>query len=105
MRRDVFQAIADPTRRAIVTMLAVHAMTPNALASHFDTTRQAISKHIRVLVECQLVKQEHKGREIHYHLNGRKMKEVADWIEPFRMLWDKRFAQLDEVLNTLKRKR
>jgi DNA-binding transcriptional ArsR family regulator len=86
-------------------MLAVQAMTPNALAAHFDTTRQAISKHIRVLAECQLVRQELKGREIHYHLNGKKMKEVADWIEPFRALWDKRFAQLDDVLNTLKHKR
>jgi DNA-binding transcriptional ArsR family regulator len=105
MRRDVFQAIADPTRRAILLLIATQAMTPNALAEHFDSTRQAVSKHIKILTECQLVKQEQTGREIFYHLNPKKMKEVADWLEPFRQLWEARFNQLDNVLKTLKSKK
>lgn len=102
MRRDVFQAIADPSRRAILGLLAVGAMTPNALATHFDTSRQAISKHIKILTECQLVKQEQSGREIYYHFNAKKLKEVDKWLEPFRVLWETRFAQLDNVLKNLK---
>jgi DNA-binding transcriptional ArsR family regulator len=105
MRRDVFQAIADPTRRAIITLIAVHAMTPNALAEHFDTSRQAVSKHLRILTECQLVKQEQTGREIYYHFNPKKMKEVADFIEPFRQMWETRFNQLDKVLVNMKSKK
>jgi DNA-binding transcriptional ArsR family regulator len=105
MRRDVFQAIADPTRRAILTLIALQAMTPNALAEHFDSSRQAVSKHIRVLTECQLLRQEDAGREIYYHLNARKMKEIADWLEPFKKLWDTRFNQLDTVLAKLKTKK
>lgn len=104
MRRDVFQAIADPTRRAILTLIAMQAMTPNALAEHFDTSRQAVSKHIKVLTECQLVKQELSGREIYYHFNPKKMKEVDRWLEPFRNLWEDRFSKLDHVLNQLKKK-
>ena len=102
MRRDVFQAIADPTRRAIIGLIALQAMTPNALAEHFDTTRQAVSKHLRILVECQLVKQEQTGREIYYHFNAKKMKDVADFIEPFRKMWESRFTKLDKVLSTIK---
>ena len=102
MRRDVFQAIADPSRRAILGLLAVGAMTPNALAAHFDTSRQAISKHIKILTECQLVKQEQSGREIYYHFNPKKLKEVDKWLEPFRALWETRFAQLDTVLKNIK---
>ena len=102
MRRDVFQAIADPTRRAIIVLVATQAMTPNALAEHFDSTRQAISKHLRILTECELVKQEQNGREIYYHLDAKKIKEVADFIEPFRQMWDTRFNQLDNVLSTIK---
>ena len=101
MRRDVFQAIADPTRRAIIALIALRAMTPNALAEHFDTTRQAVSKHLRVLTECQLLKQEQQGREIYYRLDVTKIKEVDQWIEPFRSLWESRFNQLDDVLTTL----
>lgn len=101
-RRDVFQAIADPTRRAILGLLAIHAMTPNALAEHFDTSRQAVSKHIKVLTECKLVSQEQAGREIYYHFQPKKMKEISDWLEPFRQLWESRFDQLDEVLKKLK---
>jgi DNA-binding transcriptional ArsR family regulator len=105
MRRDVFQAIADPTRRAIITLIALHAMTPNALAEHFDSSRQAVSKHLRILTECQLVKQEQEGREIYYHFNPKKMKEVADFIEPFRQMWETKFNQLDKVLSTMKTKK
>lgn len=98
MRRDVFQAIADPTRRAILALLAIHAMTPNAIAEHFDSSRQAISKHIKILTECQLVNQEQSGREIHYHFNPQKMKEVDSWVAQFRAQWESRFDQLDELL-------
>lgn len=102
MRRDVFQAIADPTRRAILSLIALQAMTPNTLAQHFDSTRQAVSKHIKILTACDLVQQEKMGREIYYQLNPQKMKEVSDWLDPFRKLWDERFAKLDNVLNHLK---
>ena len=105
MRLDVFQAIADPTRRAILTLLAFQAMTPNALAAHFDSTRQAVSKHIRILTECGLVKQEQSGREIYYHFNPKKMKEVDQWLEPFRQQWENRFQQLDKLLKNPKNKK
>ena len=105
MRRDVFQAIADPTRRAILTLLALQAMTPNAIAEHFDSTRQAVSKHIQILAECQLVKQKQSGREIYYHFNPKKMKEVDKWLQPFRAMWEDRFKQLDNVLKNVKNKR
>ncbi|MCZ8216367.1 MAG: metalloregulator ArsR/SmtB family transcription factor, partial [Cyclobacteriaceae bacterium] len=83
MRRDVFQAIADPTRRAILLLIAAQAMTPNSLAEHFDSSRQAISKHLRILTECQLVSQEQSGREIYYQLNADKMKEIDKWLDQF----------------------
>ncbi len=102
MRRDVFQAIADPTRRAILTLIAVQSMTPNALAEHFDTTRQSVSKHLKILTECELVKQEQNGREIYYQLELKKMKEIDKWLDQFRKLWEKRFDQLDNVLSTIK---
>jgi len=105
MRRDVFQAIADPTRRAIIALIALQAMTPNAIAEHFDTTRQAVSKHLRILTECELVKQEHQGREIFYHLEIDKMKEIDKWLEQFRKIWETRFDQLDQVLSTLNSQR
>jgi DNA-binding transcriptional ArsR family regulator len=105
MRRDVFQAIADPTRRAILVLIALQAMTPNGLAAHFDTSRQAVSKHIKILTECQLVKQEQNGREIYYQLNPKKMKEIDNWLEPFRAMWETRFNQLDKVLSTLKKQK
>lgn len=105
MRRDVFQAIADPTRRAIIMLIAFQAMTPNAIAEHFDTTRQAVSKHLRILTECQLVKQEQSGREIYYHFNPKKMKEVSDFIEPFRKMLESKFNQLDKVLINIKNKK
>ena len=102
MRRDIFQAIADPTRRAIVMLLAVQAMTPNAMAEHFETSRQAVSKHIQILVECDLLEQEQQGREIQYHLKAAKMHEIEIWLEQFKALMAKRFNQLDDVLNQLK---
>jgi DNA-binding transcriptional ArsR family regulator len=103
MRRDIFQAIADPTRRAIIALIALQAMTPNALAENFHITRQAVSKHLRILTECELVKQEFKGREIYYQLEIDKMKEIDEWIEQFRKIWETRFNQLDELLATVKK--
>jgi DNA-binding transcriptional ArsR family regulator len=105
MKRDVFQAIADPTRRAIIALIALQAMTPNAIAENFHTTRQAISKHLRILTECELVKQEQQGREIYYSLEILKMKEIDEWLEQYRKIWESRFDQLDDVLATINRKR
>ena len=105
MRRDVFQAIADPTRRAIITLIALQAMTPNAIAEHFDSSRQAVSKHLRILTECELVKQEQQGREIYYQLEIKKMKEIEKWLDQLRKLWEERFNQLDKVLATIKNKK
>mgnify|MGYP001288020854 CR=1 FL=1 len=102
-RRDVFQAIADPTRRAIITLIAVQAMTPNHIAEHFNTTRQAVSKHLRILTECELVTQEQHGREIYYQLELNKMKEIDKWLSQFRKIWETRFNQLDEVLAKIKK--
>ena len=103
MRRDIFQAIADPTRRAIIALIALQAMTPNALAEHFDTTRQAVSKHLRILTECELVTQDQKGREIFYSLEIEKMKEIDKWLEQYRKIWETRLNQLDELLATIKK--
>ncbi|MDJ1506884.1 metalloregulator ArsR/SmtB family transcription factor [Xanthocytophaga agilis] len=102
MRRDIFQAVADPTRRAIIGLIALQAMTPNAIADNFNTTRQAVSKHLRILTECELVKQEQKGREIYYSLEIDKLKEVDKWMEQFRKIWETRYNQLDDVLVKLK---
>lgn len=104
-RRDVFQAIADPTRRAILTLLTVQALTPGAIAANFDSSRQTISKHIQILTECELLQQEHKGREIYYLIDAKKMKEVADFIEPFRKMWDDRFNKLETIMKKYKSKK
>ncbi len=104
-RRDVFQAIADPTRRAILLLLASQAMTPNAIAEEFNTSRQAVSNHIKILNECELVKQEQKGREIYYHINANKVKEIAKWVEQFRKIFETQFNQLDNVLLNLKKQK
>lgn len=104
-RRDVFQALADPTRRAIILLLAMGAMTPNAIAEHFDSSRQAVSRHLQILSECEIVTQEQQGREIHYHLDAGKMKDIEKWLEQFKQLMAKRFNQLDTVLEQLKSKR
>ncbi|MBS1635796.1 MAG: winged helix-turn-helix transcriptional regulator [Bacteroidetes bacterium] len=103
-RRDVFQAIADPTRRTILTLVALQAMTPGAIADNFDSSRQTISKHIQILTECQLLKQEQVGREIYYHFNPKKMKEVNDWLQPFRQMWEDRFDRIDKILGQMKKK-
>lgn len=105
MRRDIFQAIADPNRRAIIALIAFQAMTPNALAEHFDTSRQAVSKHLKILTECELVNQEQQGREIYYQLKIDKMKEVEKWADKIRDIWESRFDQLDKVLDNLKTKK
>ena len=105
LRRDVFQAIADPTRRAIITLVALNAMTPSAIAENFDSSRQTISKHIQILTECELLRQEQTGREIYYHFNAKKMKEIADFIEPFRKMWDERFNKLETLMKKYKPKK
>jgi len=106
LRRDVFQAIADPTRRAILLLLATsQSMTAGAIASNFDTARPTVSKHLQILTECELLKQEQNGREVLYHLNPQKMKEIADFIEPFRQMWDDRFNKLEETMKQYKPKK
>lgn len=97
-RRDVFQAIADPTRRAILALVALQAMTPGAIADSFDSSRQTISKHIQILTECQLLRQEQSGREIFYHFDPNRMKEIAEWLIPFAKMWDDRFDKLEAVM-------
>ena len=104
-RRDIFQAIADPTRRAILSLVALQAMTAGAIANSFDSSRQTISKHIQILTECQLLKQEQSGREIYYHLNPNKMKEIAEWLKPFQQIWENRFTKLDKALKQMKNNR
>lgn len=98
LRRDVFQAIADPTRRAILMLVAAQSMTAGAIAANFNTARPTVSKHLAILTECELLKPEQNGREIYYHLNPTKMKEIADFIEPFRQMWDERFNKLEAVM-------
>lgn len=102
LRRDVFQAIADPTRRAILLLVAAQSMTAGAIASNFDTARPTVSKHLQILTECELLEQEQNGREIYYHLNPEKIKEIADFIEPFREMWDDRFNKLETVMKEYK---
>ena len=105
LRRDVFQAIADPTRRAILLLLASQSLTAGAIASNFDTARPTVSKHLQILTECELLEQEQNGREISYHINAKKMKEVADFIEPFRQMWDDKFNKLEAVMKNYKPKK
>jgi len=104
MKRDIFQAIADPTRRAILVLISANALTPNAIAQQFNTTRQAVSKHIKILNECELLDEKKVGREIYYQLKIEKMKEVDQWLEQFKKIWESRFSQLDQVLMNLKSK-
>lgn len=105
IRRDVFQAIADPTRRAILSLVAFQSMTPGVIAENFDSSRQTISKHIQILTECELLEQTQNGREIYYLTNAKKMKEVADFIEPFRKMWDDRFNKLEAIMKNYKPKK
>jgi DNA-binding transcriptional ArsR family regulator len=104
LRRDVFQAIADPTRRAILLLVATQSMTAGAIAANFDTARPTVSKHLQILTECELLKQVPSGREIHYHINAKNMKEVADFIEPFRRMWEERFNKLETIMKKYKNK-
>jgi DNA-binding transcriptional ArsR family regulator len=104
LRRDVFQAIADPTRRAILLLLATQSLTAGAIASNFDTARPTVSKHLQILTECELLKQEQQGREIYYHFNPNKMKEIDNFIEPFRQMWDTKFNKLEAVMKKYKNK-
>lgn len=104
-RRDIFQAIADPTRRAILGLLALQAMTPGAIAEKFDSTRQTISKHIQILTECELLRQEQKGREIYYHFNPIKLKELSDWVSQYQHFWDKKFDSLETYLAKIQKKK
>ncbi len=104
-RRDVFQAIADPTRRAIILLLTAGSLTPNAIAEHFNSSRQAVSKHLQILNECDIVRQEQQGREINYHLNAEKVKDIEKWLDQFKQLLTQRFDQLDSVLEQLKSNR
>ncbi len=104
-RRDIFQAIADPTRRSILSLLAFGAMTPGAIADNFDSSRQTISKHIQILTECQLVRQEQKGREIYYHFNPKKLVEVADWLSQYTQFWNEKFNSLDQYLTKVQNKK
>lgn len=104
LRRDVFQAIADPTRRAILLLLASQSMTAGAIAANFDTARPTVSKHLAILTECELLDQEQNGREVYYTINAKKMKEVADFIEPFRQMWDKRFNKIESIMKKYKSK-
>jgi len=104
LRRDVFQAIADPTRRAILLLVASQSLSAGAIAANFDTARPTVSKHLQILTECELLQQEQNGREIYYHINATKMKQVADFIEPFRKMWDDRFNKLESVMKKYKNK-
>ena len=104
LRRDVFQAIAEPTRRAILLLVASQSLTAGAIAANFDTARPTVSKHLQILIECELLKQEQTGREIYYQLNPKKMKEIADFIEPFRKMWDDRFNKLETIMKKYKSK-
>jgi DNA-binding transcriptional ArsR family regulator len=103
MKQDIFQAIADPTRRAILTLIAIQSLTPTAMAEKFDMSRQAVSKHIKVLQECELIKPKHSGREIYYQFNPKKMQEIDNWLAQFRKIWETQFNQLDKVLSTIKK--
>jgi DNA-binding transcriptional ArsR family regulator len=104
-KQDLFQAIADPTRRAILTLIAIQALTPNAMSEKFEMSRQAVSKHIKVLQDCDLIKPEHAGREIYYHFNPKKMQELDHWLAQFRKIWEQRYNELDKVLLTMKKQK
>lgn len=105
LRRDVFQAIADPTRRAILLLVATQSMTAGSIAANFDTARPTISKHLQILTECELLEQKQNGRENYYYINAKKMKDVADFIEPFRKMWDDRFNKLESIMKNYQPKK
>ncbi|MBV6643381.1 MAG: winged helix-turn-helix transcriptional regulator, partial [Cyclobacteriaceae bacterium] len=101
MRRDVYQAIADPTRRQILMSLTRERKKVNDLAEQFDMTRQAVSLHVKFLQECEVIRIEQEGRERYCQLEVQKLTEVADWLEPFRALWNDRLDRMDNLLNEL----
>lgn len=101
MSKDIFNAISSPTRRLIISLIAVQAMSQNALAENFNTTRQAIAKHMKILVDSKLVKQKQVGREMIYYFNPQKLQEVDKWLEPFRIMWEEKFKNLDELLENM----
>ena len=103
LRRDIFQALADPTRRSILLLVASQSLTAGAIASNFDTARPTVSKHLQILTECEILEQQQVGREIYYHLNAKKMKAIADFIEPFRHMWDDRFNKLESIMKKHKK--
>jgi len=102
MRRDVFQALADPKRREIINLIAKKSLTPNGVADSFDVSRQAISKHIKILTECGLIVINQQGRERYCFIQGEKLKEVEDWLDNFRKIWENRFDKLDKILAKMK---
>ncbi len=104
-RRDVFQAIADPTRRDIIGLIAKKPMTPNHVADSFDISRQAISKHIKILTECGLLSLVIQGREYYYTIQPQKLKEVNNWIEPYRKMWESRMTAIDDLLSEMQAKK
>ena len=104
MRRDVFQAIADPTRREIISMIAHKSLNLNAVAEKFDISRPAISKHIKILTECGLIVINQKGRERHCEANLKKLNEVSDWVEQYREFWNKKLDALENYLGELQTK-
>lgn len=103
LRRDPFQAIADPTRRAILVLLAAQTMTAGAIADNFNVARPTISKHMQVLSECELVQANQKGREIFYELKIEKMKDIDNWLAQFKKIWEDRYAQLENLLSIIKK--
>ncbi|MEO0332044.1 MAG: metalloregulator ArsR/SmtB family transcription factor [Bacteroidota bacterium] len=105
MRRDVFNAISDPTRRSILMSLTTESQNVNTLAEKFDMTRQAVSLHVKYLQECGVISIKKEGRERYCNLEIQKLTEVADWLEPFRKIWEGRFNHLDNLLNEIQTKK
>lgn len=105
IRRDVFQAIADPIRRDIIGLIAKKPMTPNNVAESFDISRQAISKHIKILTECGLLSLTIQGRKYYYTIQPKKLAEVNDWLEPYMKMWEGRLNAIDDLLNKMQTKR
>lgn len=104
MRRDVFHAIADPNRRAIISLLANQKLTVNAVAEYFPISRPAVSRHIKILKECGLLVVRRQGRERYCEVRLDRLSEVAEWVEKSRSLWEQRFDRLDEYLSELQKK-
>lgn len=104
MRRDVFHAIADPTRREIINLLAHERLNLNAVAENFEISRPAVSKHMKILEECGLVMIEQQGRERYCEAQLEKLNEVSDWVEKYRQIWEARLDALDDYLKQIQSK-